>query len=118
MSHLSMLKPSYTAVLTVTGLAPKEENDDEEALRDPETEAQIALLNHLLLQRYGMDMNGRLGIRSTRGRLAELYVQKVQGTTEEEKAREAVRKVDALIVSFNKALDKINFPNQARSQSR
>lgn len=81
----------------------------------PEAEAKRVLLNHLLLERYGMDVNsGRMGLRSSRGKLAELYLLQMKGKSEQEKAKEAVQKVDALILAFNKALDTIRFPNKGK----
>ena len=115
MSYTSMVsRPQFDydkVVETVVGAV----NTEEEG---PEGDAKRALLNHLLLQRSGMNMEGRLGLHSTRGKLAELYVKNAQGKTEKDKSKEAVQKVDALIFAFNKALDKIKFPRNAKITAR
>lgn len=107
MSYTMIVRPNYD---TVVGAVDAGEEG-------PEGEAKRALLNHLLLQRYGMDMSGRLGINSTRGKLAQLYIEKMRADkkSEEEKAKEAVKKVDALILIFNKTLDTLKVPSAGRS---
>lgn len=104
MSYTMIVRPNYD---TVVGAVDAGEDG-------PEGEAKRTLLNHLLLQRYGMDVNGRLGINSSRGKLAQLYIEKMRAEkkSEEEKAREAVKQVDALILTFNKTLDRLRLPNQ------
>ncbi len=104
MSYSMIVRPNYD---TVVGAVEAGEEG-------PEGDAKRALLNHLLLQRYGMDLNGRFGINSTRGKLAQLYMENMRAEkkTEEEKAKEAVKKVDALILIFNKTLDTLRLPNQ------
>lgn len=120
MQHTAMLKPKYSTILAIAGI--EEAEDGDEALRDQKQEAQreekqakIALLNHLLLERYGMDMGGRLGINSSRGRLAQVYLKQAQGKTDEEKAKSAVKQVDEIVKAFNKVLDSIRFPKQGVS---
>jgi hypothetical protein len=105
MSYAMNVRPNYD---TVVGAVDAGEEG-------PEGEAKRALLNHLLLQRYGMDMNGRLGINSTRGKLAEMYIKVAEGKTPEEKAKAAVKKVDALILIFNKTLDTLKLPSAGKS---
>jgi hypothetical protein len=107
-----MLTPKYSTILAVTGTT-------DENLPEAEGKAQRDLLNHVLLQRMGIDMEGRLGITSSRGRLAEVYVEEdAEAKTPEEKAKKAVKKVNALILAFNSALDKLHFPNMAQSHGR
>lgn len=125
MQFTAMLKPKYSTILAVTGLDDEDENETaerdqkkeslkkEDAQAREEKDAKTALLNHVLLERYGMDMGGRLGLNRTRGKLAEIYIRTTEGKTPEEKAKAAVRKVDEIIKSFNVALDKLRFPNMA-----
>jgi len=107
MSYAMNVRPNYD---TVVGAVDAGEEG-------PEGEAKRALLNHLLLQRYGMDMNGRLGINSTRGKLAQMFIEKMRAEkkSDEEKAKEAVKKVDALILTFNKTLDTLKLPNVVKA---
>ena len=123
MSFTAMLRPTYTQVLTVTGIDDGEddnENEERDVKKEEreEKEAKTALLNHLLLARYGMDMGGRLGLNKSRGKLAEVYLKTVPGKTPQEKAKEAVKKVDAVIQAFSKALDAMRFPNIGAGQAR